>query len=115
MVSRSLEAAAVLSSKGIKARVINMHTVKPLDSALVQKCVSETGAIVTAEEHSIIGGLGSAVADCVVVSCPAPVEMVGIADRFTETSTSFEALLDHYGMSVADIVRAAERAISRKY
>jgi transketolase len=115
MLSRSMEAANILGSRGIKARVINMHTVKPVDSALIQQCVRETGAIVTAEEHSIIGGLGSAVADVVVKSCPAPVEMVGIADKFTETSTSFDSLLDRYGMSVADIVGVAEHAISRKH
>jgi transketolase len=114
MVSRSMEAAAVLKSKGITARVINMYSVKPFDSALVRKCAAETGAIVTAEEHSIIGGLGSAVADLAATSCPVPIEMVGIADTFTETSTSFDSLLDRYGMSVVDVVRAAERAILRK-
>jgi transketolase len=114
MVSRSIEAAAELKLKGIKARVINMYSVKPLDAALVRKCAAETGAIVTAEEHTVIGGLGSAVADVAATSCPVPVEMVGIADTFTETSTSFYSLLDKYGMSVENVVQAVERAISRK-
>jgi transketolase len=114
LVSRSLEAAAVLKQKGIQARVVNMYSVKPLDLDLVRKCVEETGALVTAEEHTIIGGLGGAVAEMTARYCPAPIEMVGIADKFAETATSFELLMDHCGMSVADIVMAAERAIARK-
>jgi len=114
MVSRSIAAADILDSRGIKSRVVNMHTVKPIDAALIQQCARETGAIVTAEEHSIVGGLGSAVAETVVKYCPVRVEMVGIADKFTETATSLDSLLDHYGMSVADIVSAAEKTVSRK-
>ncbi|MFC1911742.1 transketolase family protein [Chloroflexota bacterium] len=114
LLSRSLEAAELLSSHGIDARVVNMSTVKPLDTALIKKCASETGAIVTAEEHSVIGGLGSAVAETAVRECPVPVEMIGIADRFVETARDFELLLDHYGMSVVDIVKAAQRAVQKK-
>jgi transketolase len=114
MLSRSIEAADKLRSAGINVRVVNMHTVKPLDDALVLKCAKETGAMVTAEEHSIVGGLGSAVAEVIVKNCPVPVEMVGIADRFTETSTSFESLMDHYGMSITHIVEAVQKSISRK-
>ena len=114
MVSRSLEAANLLSSRGIDARVVNIHTVKPLDIPLIRKCAQETGAMVTVEEHSIIGGLGSAVAEAIVRECPVPVEMVGIADKFTETSRDFAALLDQYGMSVEDIVKAAQRALEHK-
>ena len=114
MVSRSLEAANLLSSRGIDARVVNIHTVKPLDIPLIRKCAQETGAMVTVEEHSIIGGLGSAVAETIVRECPVPVEMVGIADKFTETSRDFDALLDQYGMSVEDIVKAARRALELK-
>jgi transketolase len=114
MLSRSLEAADLLSSQGIDARVLNVHTVKPLDISLIRKCAQETGAIVTAEEHSIIGGLGSAVAEVLVREHPVPIEMIGIADTFTETSRDFDALLDQYGMSVEDIVKAAQRALKQK-
>jgi len=114
MLSRSLEAAESLKTRGIDARVVNIHTVKPLDVPLLKKCAGETGAMVTAEEHSIIGGLGSAIAEALVRETPVPVEMIGIADRFAETSRDFDALLDHYGMSVADIIKAAQKAISQK-
>lgn len=114
MVSRSIEAADVLSSQGIEARVVNIHTVKPLDIPLIRKCAEETGAMVTAEEHSVVGGLGSAIAEVLVRECPVPVEMVGIADKFTETARDFDLLLDHYGMSVEDIAKAAQRALDRR-
>lgn len=114
MLSRSLEAADLLKVQGIDARVVNMHTVKPLDVPLLKKCAEETGALVTAEEHSIIGGLGSAIAEVMVREYPIPVEMIGITDKFVETSRDFDTLLDQYGMSVEDIVKAAQRALSRK-
>lgn len=114
MLSRSLEAAEVLAENGIDTRVVNMHTVKPLDTGLILGCARETGAIVTAEEHSIIGGLGSAVAETLVRELPVPVEMVGINDTFAETALDHDSLLDYYGMSVNDIVLAVEKAISRK-
>lgn len=114
LLSRSLEAAAILSAKGIEARVVNIHTVKPLDTALIRKCAEETGAIVTAEEHSVIGGLGSAVAETVVRECPVPVEMIGIADKFVETARDFDLLLDHYGMSVENIAQAAQQVVNQK-
>ena len=114
MLSRSLEAANLLSSRGIEARVVNIHTVKPLDIPLIRKCAEETGAVVTVEEHSIIGGLGSAVAEVLVRECPVPVEMVGIADKFTETALDHDSILDHCGMSVEDIVKAVQRALGQK-
>ena len=114
MLSRSLEAAGVLKENGIDTRVVNMHTVKPLDVELVLKCARETGAVVTAEEHSIIGGLGSAIAETLVRELPVPVEMVGISDTFAETAPDHDSLLDHYGMSVKDIVIAVEKAVARK-
>jgi transketolase len=114
MLSRSLEAAKLLSSRGIDARVVNIHTVKPLDVSLIKKCAEETGAIVTAEEHSVIGGLGSAVAEVLVRECPVPVQMVGVADKFAETARDFDALLDHCGMSVENIAKAAQRALEQK-
>jgi len=114
MVSRCLEAAKTLASKGIDARVINMHTIKPLDVSLVEKAAEETGAIVTAEEHSVIGGLGSAVAEVLGAKHPIPLERVGIADTFTETSLNHEELLEHYGMGVKDVINAIQRVVKRK-
>ena len=113
MVSRSIEAARALAADGISARVVEMHTVKPLDDALVEACARETGAIVTAEEHSIVGGLGGAVAECVVRTRPVPVERVGIADTFAE-SGPYADLLEKYGMSAEIIAGAVHRALARK-
>jgi transketolase len=113
MVSRSLEAANTLAKKGISARVLETHTIKPLDTASIVQAARETGALVTVEEHSIIGGLGCAVAEVVSDICPVPIKRVGIADRFAE-SGPYPALLDCYGMSVNDIVTAAEQAVTAK-
>ncbi len=114
LLSRSLEAADQLGAQGLKARVVNLPTVKPLDMPLLRKCAQETGAIVTAEEHSIIGGLGSAVAEAIADEFPVPVKRVGVPDKFTETSKDFDALLDQYGMGVNDIARAAQQAVKQK-
>jgi transketolase len=113
MVSRSLQAAQELAQKGIRARVLEVHTIKPLDTNSIVQAARETGALVTVEEHSIIGGLGSAVAEVVSDACPVPIKRVGIADRFAE-SGPYHALLDRYGMSVNDVVVAAENAIAAK-
>jgi transketolase len=113
MVSRSLQAAQVLGQKGIHARVLEVHTIKPLDVDTIVQAARETGAVVTVEEHSIIGGLGSAVAEVVSDAHPVPIKRVGIADRFAE-SGPYAALLDAYGMSVNDIVSAAEQAVAAK-
>jgi transketolase len=113
MVGRCTEAAEVLRREGIDARIIEIHTLKPIDEGLIVQAAQETGAIVTAEEHSIIGGLGGAVTEVLGSRCPVPVLRVGIADTFTETG-SYEALLDRYGMGVTDIVASARRAIVRK-
>ena len=113
MVARALEAAEALRQAGVSARVINMHTIKPLDVDLLLTAASETGCIVTAEEHSVIGGLGSAVAEALSEIRPVPVVRVGLAARIAETGPYF-ALLDRYGMGVADVVAAAKRAIALK-
>ena len=107
MVSEAMIAASELASKGIDARVIDMHTIKPLDEEIIVKAASETGAIVTAEEHSVIGGLGSAVAEVVVKKCPVKMAMVGQQDTFGESGKPDE-LKAKYEMTAADIVRAAE-------
>ena len=106
MVSEAMIAASELASKGIDARVIDMHTIKPLDEDIIVKAASETGAIVTAEEHSVIGGLGSAVAEVVVKKCPVKMAMVGQQDTFGESGKPDE-LKAKYGMTAADIVAAA--------
>jgi len=113
MVGRCTEAAEVLRREGIDARIIEIHTLKPIDEGLIVQAAQETGAIVTAEEHSIIGGLGGAVTEVLSSQCPVPILRVGIADTFTETGP-YEALLDRYGMGVTDIVASARRAIARK-
>jgi transketolase len=113
LVARALQAAEQLRHEGIHARVVEMHTVKPLDAGLVTRCARETGAIVTAEEHTIIGGLGGAVAECLAEACPTPVERIGLADIFAE-SGPYPDLLDKYGMGVDAIADAVRRGIKRK-
>ncbi|HBE06910.1 MAG TPA: transketolase [Firmicutes bacterium] len=113
MVEAALAAADMLAAEGIAARVINMATVKPLDEGAVKAAATQVGAIVTAEEHSVIGGLGAAVAEYVVGNCPVPVEMVGVQDVFGQSGNPAE-LLKEYGLTAADIVAAAKRAVERK-
>jgi transketolase len=113
LVARSLQAAEVLRLEGIHARVVEMHTIKPLDVELVTCCAQETGAIVTAEEHTVIGGLGGAVAECLAAAHPAPMERVGLADTFAECGP-YADLLDKYGMSVEAIADAVRRVLKRK-
>lgn len=113
MVARSIEAAHQLATEGIQLRVVEMHTIKPLDTDMVIRCAQQTGAIVTAEEHSIIGGLGGAVAECLSQAAPVPLERIGVADTFTESGPYFE-LLDKYGLSTEAIVAATRRALERK-
>jgi transketolase len=113
MVARCLEAAKQLAEAGVDARVVEMHTIKPLDRELVTRCAAETGALVTVEEHSVIGGLGGAVAEALVEGGPVPMERVGVADTFAE-SGPYGELMDKYGLSVDDITAAAQRALARK-
>lgn len=113
MVAPARRAADELIDTGISARVLNIHTIKPIDREAIVKAATETGAIVTCEEHSIIGGLGSAVAEVVVENYPVPMERVGVLDVFGESGTP-DALLSKYNLDVADIVRAAKRVVSRK-
>jgi transketolase len=113
MVGRCLEAAKVLGREGVDARVIEIHTLKPIDEGLIVQAAQETGAIVTAEEHTIIGGLGAAVAEVLGSQCPVPILRVGLADTFAETGP-YEALLDRYGMGVTHIVANAKEAVARK-
>lgn len=113
MVYESLQAAEILQKDGISARVINMHTIKPIDEDLIIKAAKETRAIVTSEEHQLNGGLGSAVAEVVVRNCPVPMEMIGIDDCFGETGSP-DQLLVQYHLKGVDIAKAAKKAIKRK-
>ncbi|MCR4402079.1 MAG: transketolase family protein [Firmicutes bacterium] len=115
LVSSCLEAASRLATEsGVSARVLNMATIKPADCDAVIAAARDTGAIVTAEEHSVIGGLGSAVCEITAEGCPVPVERVGIRDVFGQSGTA-EELLEAYGLLAEDIVKAALRAIQRKH
>ena len=107
MVNEALMAAEQLAAEGIDARVIDMHTIKPLDEDIIVKAASETGAIVIAEEHSVIGGLGGAVAEVVVKRCPVKMAMVGQQDTFGESGKPDE-LKKKYGMTADDIVKAVK-------
>ena len=114
MVDMALTAAEQLANEGISARVINMHTIKPIDRALVLDAAKETGAVVTAEEHNIIGGIGSAVAEVVSEGCPVPVLRVGVEDVFGRSGT-VPALLEAYGLTPANIVAKAKAAVALKH
>lgn len=105
MVAEAMLAASQLAEEGIDVRVIDMHTIKPLDEDIIMEAAKETGRIVTAEEHSIVGGLGSAVAEVLCRKCPVRVEMVGQHDTYGESGKPDE-LKEKYGMTAADIVRA---------
>jgi transketolase len=113
MVSQSLEAAEVLSAEGISATVVDMHTLKPLDGDLVDRLVANCGAIVTAEDHSVIGGLGGAVAEHLTANTFAPLERVGVQDRFGESGQADE-MLEVMQISAPYIAAAAKRAMARK-
>ena len=113
MVNEAILAHEALKSEGINARVINMSTIKPIDRELIINAAKETGAIVTAEEHSIIGGLGSAISEVVSEECPVVVKKVGVKDTFGESGTPAE-LLKKYGLTAEDIVNSVKEAIAKK-
>lgn len=113
LTHRMMTAADILAAKGIEARVLNMATVRPIDVDAIVKAARETGAILTAEEHSIYGGLGSAIAECVVAEVPVPMKILGVPGIFAPTGSA-EFLLDEFGMSPAAIADAAVALIARK-
>jgi len=113
MVNEAIEAAKTLEAEGISVELINMHTIKPLDKEAVIKAAKKTGCIVTAEEHNIIGGLGSAVTEAVCEECPVPVVRVGVNDEFGKSGPAVE-LLHLYGLDAENIVKHAKIAISKK-
>ena len=113
LVGEAITAAELLKNEGISVRVINMATIKPLDKEIVAKAAAETGLIVTAEEHSIIGGLGGAVAEVVCETVPVPVLRVGVNDTFGKSGPALE-LLPLFGLSAAHIAETAREAVRRK-
>jgi transketolase len=114
MVGRTILAADQLNLQGYSTRVLELHTLKPLDIEAICSAANETGAIVTVEEHSIIGGLGGAVSEALVENCPVPLIRVGVKDRFAYTALDAESLMDHMGLRFTDIVEAALNVISKK-
>ena len=113
MVEQALEAAADLYKEGIESTVVDMHTIKPLDDTLLDRLSEECGCLVTAEDHSVIGGLGSAVAEWLSLNRPIPLEMVGVADRFGESGDP-DDLMRIMGLTSAEISGAAKRSIDRR-
>ena len=113
MVHRALKAAEILEKENILCSVINMSTIKPLDSAAIIEAAKKTGAIVTAEDHNIIGGLGGAIAECLAGHCPVPLERVGIRDTFAESGEPYD-LAVKYRLIPEEIVTACEKAVLRK-
>jgi len=113
MVNEALMAKDLLAKQGITARVVNMATIKPIDKAIIIESAKKTGCIVTAEEHSVIGGLGSAVAEVLSEECPTPLVRVGVNDSFGESGPAWE-LLKKYGLSAENIAKNAAIAIAKK-
>jgi len=113
MIVEALKARAILGTENISAAVVDMFTWKPIDAALVEQCARATGAIVTAENHNVIGGLGSSVAEAAAQSFPVPIEMVGVKDRFGQVGTE-DFLRGEYNLTADAIVGAVKRAVARK-
>ena len=113
LVAHALKATKYLEKKGIKALVINIHTIKPIDTALLVASARETGAVVSIEEHQIAGGLGSAVSEVLAQSYPVPMEFIGVHDKFGQSGTPNE-LIEHYGMGIDAILTAIEKVLARK-
>ena len=111
MVAAALESAEALAAKGISAEVINIHTIKPIDADLIAQSAAKTGRVVTAEEHSVIGGLGGAVCEVLAERCPVPVKRVGVEDTFGESGPALD-LLAKYGLDAAGIQRAVEAILA---
>jgi transketolase len=113
MVDDALKAAEMLEKVGVSARVVNIYTLKPIDSELITKCAKETGALVTVENHNIINGLGSAVSEVVVENLPVPVERVGVKDRFGQVGP-VDYLKETYGLTADDICSSVQKVLGRK-
>jgi transketolase len=113
MVAAALDAAAMLAEDGIEARVLDMHTLRPMDTEAIAAAARETGAIVTAEEHLLHGGMGSNIARIVAMRHPVPMRFVGLDDTYTDSGDPYD-LLVKYGLTAQDIVAAAREAVEAK-
>ena len=113
LVSRAIESAKILFDGGIDARVLDMHTIKPLDEKAIIRAARETGAIVSIEDNNVLGGLGGAIAEVIAENCPVPLQRIGLRDTFAE-SGSYDELLEKYGMDARQIVKAAWLVIERR-
>ena len=113
MVAEAMDAAEILSNEGVDATVVDVHTLKPFDHDCLKMIAEKCGAIVTAEDHSIIGGLGGAVAESLATNHPTPLEQVGVEDVFGMSGQPAE-LMEHYGLTMSDIVKSAHKAIARR-
>jgi len=113
LVHKALVVAQEFQEQGMGVQVINLSTIKPLDTVALIDAAKRTGAIVTVEEHQVAGGMGSAVAECLAASHPVPIEFVGVEDRFGQSGTPDE-LIEHYGMGTADIKKAVNKVLARK-
>jgi transketolase len=113
LVPDAIKAAEMLAAEGISARVINIHTIKPIDKDIILKAAKETGAIVTAEEHNIIGGLGSAVCEVVAEGCPVPVARVGIEDVFGKSGKA-EEVVAYFGLTAENIIKKVKTVLEKK-
>jgi len=113
MTAMALEAAEELKAQGVNASVVNIHTIKPLDESLLVQAARETGAVVTAEEHSILGGLGGAVAEVLSQECPVPLIRIGVKDSFGESGNP-DALLEKYGLTARNLVQAGHAVLEKK-
>lgn len=113
LLHTAIKVAKNLENSGIKATVLNLSTIKPLDEMSIVSLAKDTGAIVTVEEHQIAGGVGSAISECLVKHFPVPIEFVGVSDKFGQSGTAKE-LIEYYGMGEKDIVSAIEKVLRRK-
>ncbi len=113
MVEKSLQAARLLAEEGIQVTVVDMHTIKPIDAEMIIRLAKTTGALLTAEEHSILGGLGSAVAEVTAADCPVLVERLGINDKFGQSAAP-DQLLEHYGLTVQEIINKIHLLLKKK-
>lgn len=113
MVEEAVKASTILKTEGVSARVVDMFTWKPIDREMIARCAKETGCFVTAENHNVVGGLGSAIAEEAAKTCPVPIEMVGVQDRFGQVG-SVDFLKKEYNLTAMDIIDAARRVFARK-
>ena len=113
MVERSREAASILQKEGVNCTLVDMHTIKPLDEDLLARLSRQCGSFVTAEDHSVIGGLGSSIAEWISTNNPIPLEMVGVKDRFGESGGTSE-LMEKMSLTSEDICKSVRKSINRK-